>query len=580
MTGIAVARTSLPDRSDRGRSIAERILAFAESAHQRACALLLLLSLVCFLPGFVSLHPMDRDEPRFAQASKQMVESGDFIDIRFQDEARYKKPIGIHWMQSASLEIARAAGLPDAARTIAVYRVPSLIGALAAVLLTYWAALAFAGRREAFLVAAFMGSSVILMVEARLAKTDAMLLACSVAAMGALARGYLGRFEPRQSRSTIIVFWVAVAVGILIKGPLVLMFTGGTVAVLSARERSLTWFRAMKPGLGFLFVLAVVLPWFTAIAVKSGGEFYAKAVGDDMLGKVTTGQQQHFAPPGFYLVAFFATFWPGALFAAIAVPFAWTNRREDWVAFTLAWIIPSWLLFEAVPTKLPHYVMPLYPALALIAVIAIARGYVGPQRPGARIAFLAMPLIPVGIAAGLTYAAWNLDHAVPAAGLATMLVACAIAILAWLYFARGEVTRAAMTGVAASAVMSVGVFGLTQPVLQSLKLSPRLAASVAAAGCADPAVATLGYREPSLVFLVGTQLDMVETADEAAAFLKQPGCRIAFIDGRFAERFERARADAGLNLREVANVAGFNINGGRRASIDAVVPATQVPAVP
>jgi hypothetical protein len=103
---------------------------------------------------------------------------------------------------------------------------------------------------------------------------------------------------------------------------------------------------------------------------------------------------------------------------------------------------------------------------------------------------------------------------------------------------------------------------------------------VAAAGCADPAVATLGYREPSLVFLVGTQLDMVETADEAAAFLKQPGCRIAFIDGRFAERFERARADAGLNLREVANVAGFNINGGRRASIDAVVLATQVPAVP
>jgi hypothetical protein len=116
------------------------------------------------------------------------------------------------------------------------------------------------------------------------------------------------------------------------------------------------------------------------------------------------------------------------------------------------------------------------------------------------------------------------------------------------------------------------VFGLTQPVLQSLKLSPRLAASVSTAGCADPAVATLGYREPSLVFLAGTKLDMVETAADAAAFLKQPGCRIAFIDSRFAERFESARAAAGLNLRRTASVSGFNINGGRRVSIDAVVP--------
>ena len=581
MTGIAVSRTASPDRADRGPSLAEQFLAFAEASHLRACTLLVLLSLVCFLPGFVSLQPMDRDEPRFAQASKQMVESGDFVDIRFQDEARYKKPIGIHWMQSASLEIARALGMREADTTIAICRVPSLLGALAGVLLTYWAALAFGGRREAFLVAGFMATSIILAVEARLAKTDAMLLACSVAAMGALARAYLARFGARLPRSTIVIFWVAIAAGILIKGPLVLMFAGGTVVVLSIRERSLAWFRALKPGLGFLFVLVVILPWFAAIAVKSGGEFFTKAVGDDMMGKVTTGQQQHFAPPGFYLVAFFATFWPGALFAAIAAPFAWTHRREDWVAFALAWIIPSWLLFEAVPTKLPHYVMPLYPAVAILAVLAIARGYVGPHRPGARIAFLAMPLIPVGITAGLTYGAWILDHTIPTFGLVAMVAASLVAILAWIYFARGEVTRAAMTGIAASALLSIGVFGLTQPVLQALKLSPRLAASVGTAGCPDPVVATLGYREPSLVFLVGTRLDMVETAEEAAAFLKQPGCRIAFIDGRFAERFEGARAAAGITVRRTANVSGFNINGGRRVSIDAVVPvAPVVPATP
>jgi 4-amino-4-deoxy-L-arabinose transferase-like glycosyltransferase len=566
MSGIAASFASASEAS-----LAERILAYAEATHARACALLLALSLVCFLPGFVSLHPMDRDEPRFAQASKQMLETGDLIDIRFQDEARYKKPVGIHWLQSATVKAAEALGVPAARTTIAIYRIPSLAGALAAVLLTYWAALAFAGRREAFLAAAFMGASVILSVEARLAKTDAMLLACSVAAMGGLARAYLARREGGPARSTIIVFWVAVAAGILIKGPIVIMFTGSCAALLSLRERSAAWLKGLRPGLGLLFVLAVVLPWFLAITIKAGSEFYAKAVGDDMLGKVVSGQQKHWGPPGFYVVAFFATFFPGAIFAAGAVPFTWRYRGEDRIAFALAWIIPSWLIFEAVPTKLPHYVMPLYPAVAIIAVLAMARGYVGPHRPGARAAFLTLPLIPVGLTILLTYATWTLDGALPLAGWLLLVPASAIAILAWVYFARAEVTRAALAGIAAAALLSAGVFGLTQPVLQSLKLSPRLAAAASGAGCANPAVATLGYREPSLVFLVGTHLDMVESAEQAVGFLKQPGCRIAFVDSRFAERFTAASAQAGLTPRRTATVAGFNINGGRRVSIDAFV---------
>src|SRR5687768_13245197 len=176
MTSLAVA-----DRSTMGRpaasSLAERLMAFVARSHARACAALLVISLACFLPGFGSLQPMDRDEPRFAQASKQMLETGDFVDIRFQDEARHKKPIGIYWIQSATVALAEAAGLPDARTTIGLYRVPSLVGALATVLLTYWAALAFLARRGAFLAAALMGGSIILMVEARLAKTDAVLTA-------------------------------------------------------------------------------------------------------------------------------------------------------------------------------------------------------------------------------------------------------------------------------------------------------------------------------------------------------------------------------------------------------------------
>src|SRR6202012_3466229 len=164
---------------------------FVTASHTRALALLLLCGALFFVPGFFHIPPLDRDEARFAQATKQMVETGDFVDIRFQDEVRYKKPVGIYWMQAAAVETASALGLPRAQLRIWLYRVPSLIGAIGAVLLTYWTALAFVTRRGAILAALMLCSSVLLGVEARLAKTDAMLLLTVVAAMGALARIYL-----------------------------------------------------------------------------------------------------------------------------------------------------------------------------------------------------------------------------------------------------------------------------------------------------------------------------------------------------------------------------------------------------
>src|SRR6476659_8355125 len=167
------------------------LLDFVTGSHVRAVALLTLCGLLLFLPGFFNIPPIDRDEARFAPATKQMVESGDFVDIRFQDDVRYKKPVGIYWMQAAVVEGASALGLPRAELRIWLYRIPSLIGAIGAVLLTYWAALAFVTRRGAALAALMMCSCVVLGAEARLAKTDALLLLTVVAAMGAMARVYL-----------------------------------------------------------------------------------------------------------------------------------------------------------------------------------------------------------------------------------------------------------------------------------------------------------------------------------------------------------------------------------------------------
>src|SRR3569832_2541458 len=115
-----------------------RLLDYVTSSHARAVGFLLLCALLLFLPGVFTIPPVDRDEARFAQATKQMVESGDYVDIRFQEDVRYKKPVGIYWLHSAAVHTASALGLPRAQLRIWIYRLPSLLGAIGAVLLAYW----------------------------------------------------------------------------------------------------------------------------------------------------------------------------------------------------------------------------------------------------------------------------------------------------------------------------------------------------------------------------------------------------------------------------------------------------------
>src|ERR1041384_6906781 len=99
---------------------------------KRPLAVLGLLGLLLWLPGVLSLPALDRDESRFAQSSRQMVESGDVVDIRFGHIPRYKKPVGIYWLQAASTRLA-GMGRDD---RIWTYRLPSLLGAIAASWLT------------------------------------------------------------------------------------------------------------------------------------------------------------------------------------------------------------------------------------------------------------------------------------------------------------------------------------------------------------------------------------------------------------------------------------------------------------
>lgn len=548
----------------------DRLTAFVSASHARACAFLLLLSLCAFLPGFSTLQPIDRDEPRFAQASKQMLETGDFVDIRFQEEARHKKPVGIYWLQSAAVKAGAALGVPEARTQIWLYRLPSLIGATATVLLTYWALLAFLSPPLALLGAALMATAVLLGVEARIAKTDAVLAACAVASMGALARTWLDwtrslAFVP--SRRNWLVFWGATAIGLLIKGPIVPMVWGLAILVLSASQRSFRWLKPLRFGPGLLLCLIVALPWFVAIMIKTGGSFFAESVGQDMLGKVAEGQEKHWGPPGLYLLFFFATYWPAAAFAAMAVPFAWVRRKEPQILFLIAWIVPSWIVFEAVPTKLPHYVLPLYPAITALLLLAIVNGGIARHRRGAVATATLVVTVPLALMAVVIFGNWTLDHAIPWLALPFFALVLAVGVGVVAAFRRLEFEGALWRCVLASLFLTVAIYPFAIESLRALKLSPRLAQAAKAAACANPAVITLGYREPSLVFLTGTDLAMAAGGAQAAAFLDQPGCRVAFVENRFAGEFDAALAASPVKPRLVTTIEGFNLNGGRKLSI-------------
>jgi len=553
-------------RVDRGSRLVD-ILDFSAANNVRAVALLMLCGFLLFLPGFFSIPPIDRDEARFAQATKQMVESGDLVDIRFQDDVRYKKPVGIYWMQAAAVETASALGLPRAQVRIWIYRVPSLIGAFGAMLLTYWTALAFVTRRGAILAALIMGSSVLLGVEARLAKTDAMLLLTVVAAMGALARVYLswqrGDDSPHQPWTWPAIFWTALAGGILIKGPLILMFVALTIVTLAILDRSAAWLWRLRPVWGLIWLLVLVLPWFVAIFWRAGDAFFTDSIGGDMLSKLSA-QESHGMPPGLYLLLFWLTFWPGAPLAAMAAPAVWRARREPGAQFLLAWLIPSWIVFEAVLTKLPHYVLPLYPAIAILTVGALERRVLsrswlmrGPAWWFAipALASLAAVIGAVTVTRQPVFLAWPFVAAALIFGL-----------FAWWLYDDNRAERSLLNAVVAALFLAFAIYGVVVPALTPLFPSAEVARALRNVVCVGPKAAAAGFHEPSLVFMTGTST-LLTDGSGAADFLAQGSCRFALIEQR-AERNFAQRAEAiGLRYELASRVEGYNISQGRPISI-------------
>lgn len=532
----------------------------------RPYLLLTFLAIVFFVPGIASIPPTDRDEARFVQATRQMMESGDYVRIRFLDTPRNKKPAGAYWLQAAAV---RAFATPET-RSMWPYRIPSLLAVWSALLITFALARRLVGGPTALLGTVIVATTATAVAEAHLAKSDAPLFFAVCVTQGLLGALYVGARPgtPPASAWWPLMMWACLGFGVLIKGPVLPGVFLTTVLALSIADRRVTWLRRLRPFAGGLVCLAVALPWFIAVQHATDGAFLDQAVGEDILPKLLGAHESHGAPPGFYMLTSFASFWPWSLWTIPAVMHGWRHRERPTTRFWLAWLLPSLVVLELAPTKLPHYSLPLFPALAMLVAEMMRDGSAAAiaARPKlARFGFGAWGVVGVVLVAivvgGPLYFDGHLDP-----------VSLVVAVLGFGMIAIAR--RAGLAGMGdrwrwLPLVGALGFplfLGVVFPGLDRFWLNPRLATAIAAVRettAADRPLVVVDYNEPSLVFLEGGDLRLVGPRE--AAQLWTESCRtLAVVRERAHEAFLQALAEGGAPKPQVrAEVDGFNYSNGK-----------------
>jgi 4-amino-4-deoxy-L-arabinose transferase-like glycosyltransferase len=543
----------------------------------RAGILLAAFALVLFLPGFFTLPPVDRDEARFAQATRQMLESNDYVDIRFQESTRYKKPIGIYWLQAASVRTWRAIVGEETARGIWPYRFPSLVAAVSSVVLTGAIGAVLFGRNIGIVGALLIAMTMVLNLEARIATTDATLLLSVLSAQYALARARFEKNEaamPALPLGVAIPCWLGFALGILVKGPIVVLVAAGTMAGLLWQRSGARWLLRVRPLLGLFLTCAVVVPWLVLITLRTQGAFFQDSVGQDLLGKLFDAETAGRLPPGMHVLMLWLGFWPGSLIVVLALPWMWASRRDAAVGFCLAWAIPTWILFELPMTKLIHYVLPAYPALALMAAAwLVQRGEQQWPRYLRSAAVVGWSVLSLGICGAVIALPLLLDGHVMMAPAILSLMAAVLLMIGAANIIRDRYRAFVATAIAAPIFFVAA--GMMLPNLQRPFTSRTIAAMLPGLSpCPNPDLASAGYDEPSLVFLTTTSIRLM-TGPALADFLASSNCAVAFLEKREEQWFyERAR-QLGSGPQPVATIEGINSANSRRVVLKVFVRAPE-----
>lgn len=542
----------------------------------------LLVALIAFLSaqfGAGRVAVMDADEARFAQATRQMVETGDYQRIRLQDQERNRKPIGVHWAQAASVFVMQP--FMEGNNEIWPYRLPSALGLVLAALAALWAGRALLTERAALFGAGLFAAGMLAGFEGMTAKTDALLLGFTTLAMAALARLRVLPNERRLfgSKELAILFWGAIGIAVLIKGPVAPLVALNTLGALGVWERRWTWMRPLLWWPGPLLAALIIAPWFIVISIETSGRFFFDMMFGDIAPKIASGDEGHFALPGYHLFLLPFLIFPATYALPAAARLGWETlrapRNDDAHAslrFLIAWAVPTLLFFELAPTKLPHYVLPAYPAIALLCGAGLS-AMLGRQwrttHPAGVVLFAVAGIVIVALTAtAATFMpgdfAADLRRAISAAlvGLGTV----AVAFTALMMLKRPAAKAAVL--ITCALVLSFSLRERILPEARALNVSSEAVAALTRARLMPTDQRPLwvvDYSEPSLAFMTRTSIRLVG-AREAAERADVGDALI--VESRALPEVEAQLAARGLAFAQAEEpVRGLSLGRGERVAL-------------
>lgn len=533
------------------------------------------VTLAASMAGIFSLPVLDRDEARFAQATAQMLETGDWVRISFLDEDRNKKPVGIHWIQLATVSAGEAISGALENRQIWAWRLASTLGAVLAALGTLALGNRLLGHPAGLYAGVLLGASVLLGIESGIAKTDAMLAGLTIWALYALIRLRTG--PPEAAKRWAVALWVLMALGALVKGPVTPMAVALAAIGLALWEQRWNWLRPLAFWPGPVLATLILLPWLISVQIATGGDFLREALGDDLGPKLVTGHESHGGLPGYHILLLNFLFFPAILFlpAGLRAGISAIRSGGEHAAaarMLIVMSIPFWIVFELLPTKLPHYVLPAYPALAIFAAWGV-------------LAWQATPALWRWLGAGLMVAAslllgailFLLSHqyngpVILASVLAVMIIAAAIGAI--VLAAGSRTGPAVLCAVLAGLVWQTAGRGIIAP-QTNLFPSRDAAALVHAQDWLSPqTVIRSSYTEPSLAFALRSDTDLMDFPALAALSGDFSAEQLLIIDlSRLPQEDEPASVAASFldalraNACGVREIEGFNYSRGRATSL-------------
>ena len=531
-----------------------------------------LLAIISFFSTINILPPLDRDEARYIQSTVQMVESGDFFNINFLDNPRLKKPPGIYWLQAFSSVSVKNLFLLEKP-PLWSFRLPSAIAASLSILLVYLLGNIIFGRLQGIIAALLFLSVPIVIIEANIAKTDSVLSCITLAIIYLLAKVIFFKNNKKNLSSLYIYLgWLLLGFSFLIKGPITFIIIFLLLMSFKIIERDFV-LSSIKPIYGLILFTIICAPWFIFIFTGNNADYMIGDIKKDFLEKIYSVQESHGAPPGAYIITLFISAWPLAIFLLPTVVWSYLNRKEKSIKFLLCYILPSWIVFELIPTKLLHYLLPLIPGLTLLTAAMIVESIKNNNflmEFNKRILniYTFFPIIGIGtIIIVIGYLGIEFGIGFSKEVILIILIFLLIGIFAIYNFYYLNYLRAFFIA-SIGTILAINLFMLFVPnQTQKIWISERIYEEIENKNLNHSSI-LFGYSEPSLVYRLGSKTKIAGNTIDVINFINNHKVDYIIIENQYLDEFKILSKENNINFKNISkSISGFNYSKGKNVEI-------------